>query len=247
MEIRRLTPDGIAQFLAYLANLRREPALAPPTHLLTEKGMSETTGSESEIDSDRRFTNRMEAATYIDEVLARARLLEIERDVGIWTWLSLLYFDQICPTDKLGRRKVGEEARYFPQIEVSRRYYRHMLLGPVMMYRAHKETPNRLLALLSDPLHVATSETYRLFIENSSFIACDGVVEMATWLYYDFGRGKLKRGVGSKKDGGCRRLIDFLQQLDCTFDLPLLTFERLKSMLPKEFRRFVPHQLQLIR
>lgn len=119
-----------------------------------------------------------------------------------------------------------------------------MLLGPVVMYRAHADNPKRLLALLSNPMDVATSETYRLFIENPSLITCKAVIDVATLLYYDDERGKLKRGAGSKDAGGCRRLIDYLQQIDCTFDLPTLTKDRLAEMLPREFSRFVPRQFE---
>jgi hypothetical protein len=120
-----------------------------------------------------------------------------------------------------------------------------MLIGPVMMYRANIDKPNRLLALLSNPMGVATSETYRLFIENPTLIACRAVVDVATWLYDDTARGKLKRGTGSKDVGGCRRLIEYLQQIDCTYDLPVITKQRLSAMLPDEFHRFFPKQLEL--
>jgi hypothetical protein len=36
-----------------------------------------------------------------------------------------------------------------------------------------------------------------------------------------------------------------LQQIDCTYDLPVLTTDRLADMLPGEFRRFIPQQLEL--
>jgi hypothetical protein len=244
MKLRRLTPNGIAQFTAYLTNLKTDPSLAPPKHLLSEDGASEPVGAEVELE-ERSFATRLNVAKYLDEMLSPAKLPQIERDVGLWTWLTLFYFDQLCPPGRSGR-KVFEHARYVPQVDMSRRYYRHMLLGPWMMFIAHRDRPERLLALLSNPLDVATSETYRLFIENPSLIACTAVVETATWLYFDYERSRLKRGAGSKDAGGCRRLIEFLQQIDCTFDLPILTQAGLSKLLPDEFKRFVPRQTALI-
>src|SRR5688572_5189229 len=200
MKLRRFTDNGIEQFKAYLTNLAEEPTLQPPRHLLTEPGASETLEAEIDVE-DKVFTTRLDAAQYLDRVLSPEALPHVERDAGVWSWLTLLYFDQICPPGKGGAREPGEHARYVPQIDVSRRYYRHMLLGPLMMLRAHADKPERLLALLSNPMDVATSETYRLFIENPTLIACKAVVDTATWLYYDRQRGRLKRGVGTKEAG----------------------------------------------
>lgn len=244
MKLRRLTTEGIRQFGAYLTNLKVEPTLDPPKHLLTEEGSSEPVTADVDVE-EITFATRFDAAAYLDAKFTLSALASPERDAGLWAWLALFYFDRRCPRGKGGARKVGEHARYIPQIEVSRRYYRHMLAGPLMMYRAHIENPERLLALLSNPMDVATSETYRLFIENPSLIACNAVVDVATWLYYDRERRKIKRGAGSKDAGGCRRLIEYLQQIDCTFDLPILTKDRLKGMLPREFERFFPQQMTL--
>lgn len=239
MNLRRLNPDGIVRFTDYLLALKTDQKLSIPTDLLTDTAASEEIPPGIEI-KETTFGTRLDAAAYIDKLLSATDLPNPERDTGIWAWLALYYFDQLCPPASDGARKVGEIARYIPQIDVSRRYYRHMLLGPVVMFRAHADNPKRLLALLSNPMNVATSETYRLFIENPSLIACNAVVETATLLYYDHKRMKLKRGAGSKDAGGCRRLIDYLQQIDCTYDLPSLTMARLGAMLPDEFQRFFP-------
>lgn len=237
MKLRRLTAPGIDAFAAYLTQLAAVPTLDPPTRLLAEVGSSEEIKGDTDLE-ERTFSTRFEAASYLSGKLAEAEIENWERDAGLWAWMTLFYFDQVCPRDHTGARSVKEQARYIPQIDVSRRYYRHMLLGPVSMYRAHTDHPERLLALLSSPMHVATAETYRLFIENPSLIACKAIVEVATELYYDPQQSKVRRGAGSKDAGGCRRLIDFLQQIDCTFDLPELTKDRLTQMLPAEFRRF---------
>jgi hypothetical protein len=244
MKIRRFTAEGLSQFGAYLGNLRADHQLEPPFYLLADPNASESIDVDGEVEN-KPFAARFEAAAYLSEKLATTGIQDLDRDAGLWAWLTLFYFDQLCPAAKGGARKVGELARYIPLIETSRRYYRHMLMGPVMMYRAHIDRPNRLLALLSNPMSVATSETYRLFIENPTLIACRAVVDVATWLYYDSARGKLKRGAGSKDAGGCRRLVEYLQQIDCTYDLPIMTKDRLSGMLPSEFRRFVPKQLEL--
>lgn len=246
MRLRRLTPSGIDHFSTYLMQLKAQPNLPPPAFLLTETDSSQELATDAEI-SDELFPTRLDAARYLDQLLSSSGLTQIERDAGLWSWLTLFYFDQICPVAENNARHPGELARYIPAINVSRRYYRHMLLGPFVIYRLHSDDPARLLALLSSPVHIGTSETYRLFIENPTLLACRAVVATATCLYFDKQRGRLRRGAGAKEAGGCRRLVKFLQQLDCTFDLPMLTEQRLQQLLPQEFQRFLSAQLELAR
>ena len=70
-EAARLTPEGIAQFAAYLTNLKAEPILPPPLHLLTEQGGSEPTDVEVDIE-DITFATRFDAASYLDGKLTGA-------------------------------------------------------------------------------------------------------------------------------------------------------------------------------
>lgn len=244
MQLRRLTTRGIEQFGAYLDQLKADSQLPPPDWLLTDDAPSEPVGVGTEV-APRQFATRLEAGAYLDQLLTGAGVEQAERDAGLWSWLTLFYFDQVCPVGKGGKRDPGEQARYIPQVSVARRSYRHMLLGPWTMYRIHRDKPERLLALLSTAPHIATSETYRLFIENPSLIACAPVVDVATQLYFDFQKGKIKRGAGRKEAGGCRRLIEILQQLDCTYDLALVPQEKLLKLLPDEFRPFLPKHLPL--
>lgn len=247
MKLRRLTDGGMEQFRTYLHQLRAQLTLTPPRLLLTDDAASEPLPVDVELE-DQQFASRLAAAKYLDAVISASGLTQVERDAGLWSWLALFYFDQICPPKKNGARSAGEDARYILATGKSLRFYRQMLYGPWAAYQLHKDNPDRLLALLCGPVHVATSEVFRLFIENQSLLACPAAVATATTLYYDFERHKLKTGAGSrdKNSGECRRLIEVLQQLDCTYDLPLLTEERLLSLLPAEFKRFVPKQLRLL-
>ena len=54
----------------------------------------------------------MEAARYLDSVLSGVTGCDVERDAGLWAWLSLFYFEDLCPPDGRGRRKPGERARW---------------------------------------------------------------------------------------------------------------------------------------
>lgn len=246
MTLRRFTESGIEQFRQYLTQLRTEPSLEPPMWLLGDDVATKPLSESVEVPTTL-LGNRLTAAKMVDELLRTANLSGVERDIGLWAWLALNFFEQLCPVDGRGKRDPGALSKFIPEVEETRRYYRHLLLGPYMLYVAHRDNPDRLRALLCDKPTIGTSETYRLFIENPTLISCNAAVEMATILYYDPDRGRIRRGAGAKGSGGCRRLVQVLQQFDCTYDLPMLTCERLLEMLPTEFKKFIPQQMELIK
>lgn len=237
MKLRRFTASGIAEFSAYLGHLKETPTLDPPLRLLDDAAASEPFQPEVDVEP-QTFASRFEAAQYLAHKLDVPGIVSPERDAGLWAWLSLFYFDQVCPERSDGTRIARALPNYIPEVGMSRRYYRHLLMGPATLYLAHRDDPQRLRALLYGPLHVGTAETYRLFVEHSSLVASSAAVAVATTLYFDPSKNKLKRGAGTKDSGGCRRLVAFLQQIDCTFDLGALSDHGLLDMLPREFAKY---------
>lgn len=243
MKLRRLNSTGIERFDTYLSQLRAEPALPPPAWLLDDEGTSEAV-SEIEVLTDD-YPDRLAAALSLHKLFHQANISRIDEDIGLWSWLTLFYFDMLCPVLRNKSRKVAAKSSYIPEVHIQRRVYRHLLLGPWQMLRLHNDEPDRLRGLLCSPVHIATAETYRLFIENPTLLACKAVVQVASYLYYNSETGKLRRGAGRKETGGCRRFIEYLNHLDCTYDLPLITEKNLVEMLPREFREFMPLQKEM--
>ncbi len=238
MKLRQLTKQGIAKFEGYVTTLREQPKMPIPTELLTQPGDSEALPTSSEVEAII-FATRLDAAAYLYAVLTQSGLKYIEHNTGLWTWLTLFYFDQLCPADGNGHRKPGEPARYFPRFTDARRYHRHLLFGPYAVYRLYHTDTEILPVLLSAAMTVARGMTYQLFVGNNELLVCRSAVSVANRLYYDPVGKKLKRGSGSDSPGGCRRLIDFLQQINVTYDLQSLSEETLISMLPKEFKTYL--------
>jgi hypothetical protein len=237
MKLHRLNDNGLTRFGQFLDALVTEPIFSVPTELLTHPSCAEVIAPGIEIEQ-RQFADRMEAAKYLDEILSDVKDRDIPRDAGLWAWLTLFFFDQVCPVDADGSRKVGaQRATWIPQTDVTRRFYRHALLGPYLAYRAHRDAPERGRVLLADPMRVTTSEAFRLFIE-TAFVNMPAPVELATQFYFNPETQKLRRGAGTKGPGGLRRFLGVLQQLDLTFDLHSLTVERLKALLPNEFGKW---------
>src|SRR5262245_39103200 len=91
-----LNTVGLERFEAYLAALRAGSGAAAPHELLDDPETSLDVEPEVLIDPDRKLGSRLETAIYLDSVLASLGRARIDHNAGLWSWLSLLYFDQLC-------------------------------------------------------------------------------------------------------------------------------------------------------
>lgn len=238
MKLRRFNADGVTAFATYRARLALEPSLPPPTELLEDQAL--TTALPGDVDVPPcSFANRLEAGTFLDGVIEAAGISLPERDQGLWTWLTLFYFDEVCPADGNGNRNPKDEARLIAQVDNFQRFYRHLLLGPFLIVRAHRDDPNRAIAFLCKPLW-EPGEIVEQLASRKELVTNRAVAEAATRLYYDPTSGSFKRGAGSSVKGAPRRLAALLNQLDITWYLYGLGVEELLQLLPKEFDRFRP-------
>src|SRR5690554_4115355 len=105
MKLSKFTVDGVTQVGAYLDSLRQDDTLGPPFDLLEDPGLVEVLDVNIDVEQSIRFESRLHCAAYLDEMLGQIGP-ELEQDVGLWTWLTVLYFDQVCPISSDGRRKV---------------------------------------------------------------------------------------------------------------------------------------------
>jgi len=79
--------------------------------LLAEAGISQRMPGGGQVEA-RGFQSRLEAARYLHEALAEVASGAIENEVGLWGWLSLFYFDQVCPPVPAGRRRPKRDYRH---------------------------------------------------------------------------------------------------------------------------------------
>lgn len=238
MKLRRLTPTGIEQFAVFVVNLKTDPTLAPPERLLCDPLASEAVDGDVDFDL-RTFADRYEAAEYLDERLRASSLVNPERDEGLWSWLSLYYFNLLCPRSEGSVRRVKEISRYIPATTNYQRFYRHLLLGPFMIYRAHADNPRRARGVLATSVN-APGDAVEQLASRQELITNRAVMGAATALYVDAGTGRMKSGSGGKGAGSPRRLAEVINQFDLTYDLYALRADELLEILPREFDRFRP-------
>jgi hypothetical protein len=235
-KLRRLNPAGIARFEEFLNSLKTQTPQERPVNALEDPDTSEALEVEIKVVA-KQFGSRLEAARYLDSKLGGSGLKNVEHDCGLWAWLCLFYFDELCPADGHGRHNPGDIARWIPQPQNYQRYYRHLLAGPYRIFRAHRDRPERALVLLGGPLD-KPGEIVEQFASRQEIVTNPAVIESTTALYWDFTVNKPKRGAGGKGAGSARRLADVLEQFDVTWDLYAMTSVNLLVILPKEFDRF---------
>lgn len=235
MNLGQMSEAGLDRFSEYLAGARGGEPLEPPRSLLSDPESSLVFSEEIEVDPNRVFGSRFECAEYLNEALADLPPGG-DRDVGMWAWLSLLYFEQLCPANGNGQRRIGETARYIPSPNAFQRFYRHLLLGPFLVYRAHRECPDVARAVLANPVN-APGDIVEQLASRQELVSNPTVMRVATKLYVN-SKGSLKRGAGGKGPGSPRRLVDIVNQFDLTYDLYAMAGDDLIELLPREFDQF---------
>jgi hypothetical protein len=179
--------------------------------------------------------NRFEFAKYLDSKLTDSGLKNLDRDVGLWAWLALFYFERLCPEED-GTRKPGKRARFIPAVTDYRKYYRHLVAGPYSIYRTHRDDPSRVLAVLAGPVNQPGDIAEQL-ASRQEIVTNKAAMALATTLYIDAAK-RPKKGAAGRGPGSARRLADILNQFDLTWDLHAMNTAGLLKMLPKEFAKF---------
>jgi hypothetical protein len=237
VRVKRLTASGVEEFQRFLDMTAAQATTAEALGILLGAGTSEELPHRVDVDEDRKFATRFEFAEYLDLALAGSQLVGVERDVRLWAWLALLYFEQLCPARRGEPRRPGERARWIPAVGDYRKYYRHLVAGPWLVYRAHRQDPDRVKAVLAGPLDKPGDVAEQL-ASRQELVTNGAVMSLATLLYIDSETGKVKRGAAGRGPGSARRLADVLNQLDLTWDLYALDTKALLAMMPSEFERF---------
>ena len=229
--IRAFNTVGIEQFRGYLARLRGGILVDPPRNLLEDSSFTKELPTDIELQA-QQFPSRIVLGKYLCEALAVLPPEEVDRNTGLWAWMSLFFFDQVSPVRKDGSRQPGQDYRHIP--DFSYRYrHRHLLYGPYQVYRRHGGFS---ALLLSGPVN-SESAIYHEIASRQDLIANRGVIEATLELYMDRKRMAPKQGSQDPKapPGSIRRFVRVLQQLDVNYDIYGMSGKDISSVLPTEF------------
>lgn len=229
--VRALNNVGIENFRGYLARLRSGLIADAPRDLLEDSNYSNELAVALEV-TPPRFSNRFVLGRYLCDLFGRIRGEGIDGNVGLWAWMSLAFFDQVCPAGRDGTRRPGQDYRHIP--DLSYRYrHRHLLYGPYEVYRRHEGFS---ALLLSGPVN-SESTIYHEITSRQDLIANKGVVAATLDLYLDRKRRAPKQGCQDAKapPGSVRRFVRVLQQLDVNYDVYGMSGRDIIALLPAEF------------
>jgi hypothetical protein len=238
VKIRKFNRSGLQAFEYFLDDLKSNPSNAEwNTNLklkidkiLFDSDITSEFG-DYEIDRDKKFENRYDFGEYLYGIF---KSKHIEKEIGMLSWLALLFFDQICKkSGKSNRLQILSKYRYIPEIENSWRFYRHLVLTPILVWQRLKEDS---ILLLSNPLYESGDAVEQL-MSRQDFIANENILSVARKLYFDENKNKLKpRAFSDSEPGNAKRLArDIVPQLSMTYDLYDSPIEQILNLLPEEF------------
>jgi hypothetical protein len=236
-ELRRLNETGLDQFRNYLIQLKENPSLPPPTHLLEDLRYTELISGGLVIEY-REFTCKYEFGSYIAELVqdhVPGRLLR--RSVGLWAWMVIFYFEQVCPLDGNGRRKVLSLEKYIASADhIATGLDKHLLFFPWKMVALHQNDAAWLLkgALREDTKVVRElANSYRRNVSPP-------FIKLAQSLYFDPRKDRMRRGATTNGRGSLRRLDRVVSQLDLTYDVFGIAAIDIATLLPaNEFGKWL--------
>lgn len=251
INIRKLTDEGISDFQEYIDKARNGESAQPPFHLTTDSIKSHDAGLNVSVEEES-FANRHKFGVYLWEKLKDVWKDEMRNDCGLWTWLALFYFKQLCPQKpsrhehyilSVGKWKIGGIHDYS---------YRHSVLTPVRLVKDFKEAAPFFLCgtekkpagmgSMGDPIEQLFSRQY--VMRNPNYL------KLVLKLYQDSKTGRVKTGAMSEPKrkklksgkwsdvgkGGARRLITgVMPRLALTYNIGELNPDDLLRLAGDEF------------
>lgn len=236
MNLRSFTSEGLEQVLMLFDAMKAGEPGEVSLELLNDPTLSYDTGI-SIAKPPRSFESRYQLALWLNQQLSGTSMVEGAPSAAAWTWLAFAFLDVIAPPRADGTRKIGDRPLYVLEPDNWRRYYRHLLAGPVRVMRAHWDELHITQALLAGKPNVP-GELYEQIASRQEMVTSRAVVALTRRLYWDAATKSLKRGSGGASAGSPRRLATLLQQLDLTWDIGDMNEDSLFALLPKEYSRF---------
>lgn len=238
MYLRKLNEYGISLFRNYITSL---PGVIgpdiPPKGLLNREDTSVSIRPTVEV-PEGNITDRLDAAKRINAILSPLPAdvrTDVESDPGLWAWLSLYYFDSVCPLVR-GSRKPGDMSRHLIT-SGARNQYRHLLASPYEIYKSFGAAHHLAMALLYTSVN-QPGELAEQLTASQHLISNKNVVQAYSSLYFDISAGKNKIGAAGAGRGSARRFSPVLNQFDRTYDLGSMSTAQLLDLLPAEFDRY---------
>ena len=230
--LRRLNPSGHDRFREWLGD--GAPGAAP-RHLLDDPRTTEPLPAVIPR-PERIFASRFELGETLVGLLGPLDTATVRLDVGLWDWLSLHLFDQLCPPKASGGRELRKPGHYALEIEDHQRRHRHLVRSAWTLVRLHGANARFILAR-SLHTHGEASEQLGAY---QDLINCRPLIAALSQLCWDDERQAVKRGFLGQQGGSVRRVPPVMKQFRLTYDIDSMSPDEILGLLPREFDRFRP-------
>lgn len=186
-----------------------------------------------EVDENKVFKSSFELGNYLFTQFSGADVRSL--DVGVWTWLSLLYLKQLLKKGKSsGTYIMGSSYRYVFEDKQRLRYYRHLVYMPY--YLVQKLNSDSYIFLHSP---VYESGEFLAQAQKDVVVSNKNIISMCQYYYFDSKKKKYAPGfTGKVKDPrSLRKLVQIIvPQLMVNYDVRVCEPEAIYQLLPDDFK-----------
>ena len=236
--IRRLNEEGISVLRNCLAGIRNgESGHEPLKVLVKDPQYTNEIEDCGTLDSNHLFPDQMSMIQYFLEELGTEFIANHRKDKGFWTWVTLLYNQQILKETKT----LGADARWIYEADDYRASRRHYVAGPIYLYLDFEKCCDNAKDLLFSAKLTAFSGMRDAITYTPEVGRIPAFMEVVAWLYYNSASPrKIKPGSSSQdKPGTIRDLIHVIGQFAKTRDFyEIEDAVELWDLLPEQFDKF---------
>jgi len=231
--MRNLNGRGEEVFTDYINRVKAGALDPPPISDLGKSPYSTELTTFIEVPDEPPVSVRLGLGKYLVDLFEANGIQrgELLGNSGLWSWLALVWFDKLCQIDTDSLRKPGETSRYVCSNHYTD-YYRHLVASSWDIYYLYKE---KARLFLWTPLYIHNDFMEQL-ASRQDIITNKPLVDVFDRLYWNTTQNRPKRGAQSRnRSGNFRRLLQFIQQVDLTYDSRAMKAEEILDLLPSEY------------
>ena len=230
MKVRKLNSLGRSEYKKFLSAARAGISNQIPNHLLSDDQTSDHLDFDLKIE-DKIFESRYEIGIYLVNLLQNVSEDLFISDYGLWDWFSLQWFDQLCPVEGDILRP-SMDYNYILSSDYRHRS-RHAIYITWQLVSKYQDDAKFILSKLDKRGEIAEQ-----LMGRQDILTSEGVMRVASKLYFDPNKNSFKRGAAGRGEGSVTRYISFLRQLQKNYYIDRISKDQLFSLLPPEFNRF---------
>lgn len=240
MKLWRFTPAGVDAVRELLPRIKTTADLALARELVLNDELTEQIPALApiELDETRQFETTFAFCEYFHSLIKDFSPLTYRTDVGFWTWLAMVYIEQLAKTDS-EKIELGDASRIVYVSIVFGKSHRHLLASAYYLFAMYDVNPELVRVPLWHPMNTP-GDIFENIIARQGISQNPAFLNAIRLMYFDNSTGKVKEKVaGPGQAGGIRRFVNLVDQLGMTRDFSsendAIEFIRI---LPSEFEVF---------